>query len=170
MVHGQMKGQPPVTLARDVPPAEQDVIGAIDDNRVVDDAATLTFLIAAPDFDTSQVTVALGLTPRRTYKPGDQVVTPTGIVVPGVIRREAAWSYTWTVVNEADFNTTWQEVLACLERGATTIRQIRTDDPTTLMLICRSDRLLRCGMEIPNGELTRLGGLGVDLGFEIFAD
>ena len=170
MVHGQMKDQPPVTLVRDVPPAEPDVIGASGDKQVINDAATVTFLITAPDFDTSQVTAALGILPRRTYKPGDDVVTPTGIVVPGVIRREAAWSYTWTVVSEVDFNTTWQEVLACLERGATIIKQIRTNNPTTLMLICRSDRLLRCGIEIPNAELTRLGGLGVDLGFEVFAD
>jgi Domain of unknown function (DUF4279) len=170
MVHGTTKGRPPVTLARDVPPAEPAAIGAGASDKEVNDAATLTFLIAAPSFDTSQVTAALGVTPRRTYKSGEPVVTPTGVVVPGAVRRDDAWSYTWTVMVEPDFDRTWQDVLKRLERGSSIIREIRAINPTTLMLICRSSNILRCGIVIPNSELSRLGALGVDLGLEIFAD
>jgi Domain of unknown function (DUF4279) len=170
MAHGETMALRPTTLVRDVRQAEPVGIEAGGGSRVDEEVATLTFLIRAPNFDTSDVTAALELTPDLVWKLGDQVVTPIGTIVSGSFRTDAAWSYTWYVATKSDFNSEWQELLACLERGSATIKRIRSMSPSSMVLICRSSHVTRCGATIPSTELGRLAMLGVDFSFEIFAD
>jgi hypothetical protein len=136
----------------------------------LDDAASLTLLIVAPEFDTSEVTAALSVVPDRTRKSGDQVVTPKGTIVTGSFHSDAAWSYTWPVATKSDFDPVWQQAIYCLERGRETLLKIRGGNPYSLMLILRSSGPERCGAILPYGELSRLVNVGVDFSFEIFAD
>jgi hypothetical protein len=170
MEHEAQPRQSPVKMFRDVRPSEPAGLEINANGEGGGNAASITFLIRAPEFDTAEITVALGLTPRRTYKPGQQVVTPLGHLVPGSFFTDTAWSYTWHVKSKIDFGSIWQEIMSRLENGSDGIQKVRRLEPTSLVLICRSSHVLRFGATIPSAELGRLAKLGVDFEFEVFAD
>jgi hypothetical protein len=165
-----MTNQPKVIMFQDPRPALTTLTADVAATEQDRDAASLTLLIRAPNFNTFDVTTSLGITPDRSWKPREQVVTPLGIVVPGSFHSDAGWSYTWCIETKPDFDAGWQDALSCLERGAQIIRSIKSIGPTALVLIFRSSHVSRCGASIPSTELRRLAELEVDFEFEIFAD
>jgi len=128
----------------------------------------IQLLVRHPEIDPDEITDALGLTPDRSWKAGDQRSTPAGSALAGKYQL-SNWSHSWEVVGERCFFKCAENIVRDLQCRQSFFVQLADDRGETMLNIQLYGKGSIGDVASPNFQ-TLLQSMGIRLGIEVFPE
>jgi hypothetical protein len=120
------------------------------------------------DLDPAEITAALGWQPQRSWKAGDQAMTPKGAKLPGV-RSDGVWSCSFRYKGEANITEKLDQLLRHLVRHKDLFRKLyKIKAQSALYLQMPGDTNI--GDRLPWEMLKTFADLKIAFEFETFPE